>query len=81
MVDSVNALGFIAASLVALTFYMQSMIALRSTAILSNIFFITYAILNSPVLYPVLYLHLFLMPLNSYRLMGLVLQMKLKIHI
>lgn len=72
IVDWVDVIGCVAAILVALTFYMKSMIALRSLAIVSNFFFIIYAYFTTPVLYPILYLHMFLMPLNSYRLFFLL---------
>ena len=68
MTDFVTGIGYLAACLVGATFYMRSMIPLRSFAILSNIFFIAYAYLNTPQLYPVLLLHLFLLPLNIKRL-------------
>ena len=76
MPDWINIVGCIAAFLVALTFYVESMVALRCFAIVSNVCFITYAYFTTPVLYPVLYLHMFLMPLNSYRLFYLL----IKIH-
>lgn len=77
MADWVNMIGSMAAILVALTFYMESMVALRCLAISSNVCFITYAFFNTPILYPVLILHLFLMPLNSYRLFYLLVKVKL----
>lgn len=76
MDDLVNVIGCVAASLVALTFYMESMIALRCVAITSNFFFIAYAYLTSPVLYPILFLHVFLVPLNSYRLFFLLIKIR-----
>lgn len=78
MADWVNIVGCMAAILVALTFYMESMIALRCIAISSNFCFVTYAYFMTPVLYPVLLLHLFLIPLNSYRLFFLLVKMKLE---
>lgn len=68
MVSWVSMVGYIAALLVASTFYMKTMIALRCFALASNFCFITYAYFTVPTLYPVLCLHLFLVPLNSYRL-------------
>lgn len=70
--DWVEVVGSIAAVLVALTFCMKSMIALRTIAIASNICFIIYAYCTTPILYPILYLHMFLMPLNGYRLFFLL---------
>lgn len=58
--------GYLASSLVLLTFTMTSMRCLRLAAITSNIAFITYAILaNLP---PILVLHGILLPLNLFRL-------------
>ena len=58
--------GYLAAFLVFLTFYMKTMVPLRVIGICSNCAFITYAFLGG--LYPVLILHLILLPLNGLRL-------------
>jgi len=58
--------GYLAAVLVFLTFYMKTMIPLRIIGICSNCMFIIYGSLNG--LYPVLVLHLILLPLNGLRL-------------
>jgi CRP/FNR family transcriptional regulator, cyclic AMP receptor protein len=58
--------GYLAAFLVFLTFYMKTMVPLRVIGICSNCVFITYAYLGG--LYPVLILHVILLPLNSLRL-------------
>lgn len=58
--------GYLAALLVFLTFYMKTMIPLRIVGICSNCTFIVYGYLGG--LYPVLILHLVLLPLNSLRL-------------
>jgi CRP-like cAMP-binding protein len=58
--------GYLAAVLVFLTFYMKTMVPLRVIGIFSNCVFITYAYLGG--LYPVLILHVILLPLNSLRL-------------
>jgi CRP/FNR family transcriptional regulator, cyclic AMP receptor protein len=58
--------GYIAAVLVFLTFYMKTMIPLRIVGICSNCAFIVYGYLGG--LYPVLILHLILLPLNGLRL-------------
>lgn len=58
--------GYVAAMLVFLTFYMKTMVPLRLTGICSNCAFITYGFLGD--LYPVLILHLILLPLNVFRL-------------
>ena len=59
-------LGYIAAVLVFLTFSMKTMVPLRLTGIASNVFFIAYGYLNPA--YPLLILHLALLPLNILRL-------------
>ena len=58
--------GYVAAGLVFMTFYMKTMIPLLIVGICSNCAFIIYGSLDS--LYPVLILHLILLPLNSLRL-------------
>jgi len=62
--------GYFAALLVFLTFYMKTMIPLRIVGICSNCAFITYGYLGG--LYPVLILHLILLPLNSLRLREMI---------
>jgi CRP-like cAMP-binding protein len=62
----VEASGYIAALLVFSTFYMKTMIPLRTIAIASNVAFMTYAF--AARLYPVLLLHAVLLPLNALRL-------------
>ena len=59
-------IGYIASVLVLTTFYMKTMIPLRYCAIASNIAFIAYGFLDR--IYPVLVLHLLLLPLNVKRL-------------
>jgi len=61
-----QAAGYIAAVLVFLTFYMKTMIPLRIVGICSNFAFIVYGFLGG--LYPVLVLHVILLPLNVWRL-------------
>jgi CRP-like cAMP-binding protein len=58
--------GYLAALLVFLTFYMKTMIPLRIVGICSNCAFIIYGYLGG--LYPVLILHVVLLPLNGLRL-------------
>lgn len=58
--------GYTASLLVFSTFYMKTMIPLRSVAIASNVAFLTYGYFAS--LYPVFLLHAVLLPLNIYRL-------------
>ena len=59
-------LGYLASLLVFTTFYMKTMVPLRMVAIASNVAFMTYALMEQ--LYPVLVLHVTLLPLNVYRL-------------
>lgn len=61
-----QAAGYVAAVLVFLTFYMKTMVPLRVVGICSNFAFIVYGFLGG--LYPVLVLHLILLPLNGWRL-------------
>jgi hypothetical protein len=58
--------GYVASGLVLLTFTTKRMRPLRIVAILSNLAFIGYGILDDIV--PVLGLHLILLPLNIFRL-------------
>lgn len=58
--------GYVASALVFATFYMKTMLRLRIIAIVSNVAFITYGLLQG--LPPILILHLCLLPLNIIRL-------------
>jgi CRP/FNR family cyclic AMP-dependent transcriptional regulator len=58
--------GYVASALVFATFYMKTMMRLRVIAIISNVAFITYALLDG--LLPILILHAALLPLNILRL-------------
>ena len=58
--------GYAASLLVFSTFYMKTMIPLRTVAIVSNVVFMTYGFAAG--LYPVLFLHVVLFPLNILRL-------------
>jgi hypothetical protein len=62
----VDGVGYCASLLVFCTFYMKTMIPLRSVAIASNVVFITYGLAGG--VYPVLVLHVVLLPLNCLRL-------------
>jgi hypothetical protein len=62
----VELLGWLAAGLTLLAFSMRTMLPLRVSAILSNVFFISYAGLGG--LDPVLVLHVILLPFNIWRL-------------
>jgi len=67
LMDS-STIGFVASALVLAAFGMKDMINLRVVAICSNIAFIAYGIALN--LLPVLILHVVLLPLNGWRLMG-----------
>jgi len=62
----VDTLGYLAAVIVFLTFCMKRMMALRITAVSSNIAFIVYALAAG--LTPILILHGTLLPMNLWRL-------------
>jgi len=64
--NTVEGIGYLAASLVLATFCMKSMDALRLAAIASNMAFIAYGYFGH--LTPVLLLHALLLPINIYRL-------------
>ena len=62
----VDGVGYLASLLVFCTFYMKTMIPLRSVAIASNVVFMTFGFAGR--VYPVLALHAVLLPLNCLRL-------------
>ena len=62
----VDAIGFVAGSLVLATFLMRSLRALRMTAIASNFAFLTFEYMAG--VDPVLVLHAALLPINLWRL-------------
>jgi CRP-like cAMP-binding protein len=63
-------LGYLGALLTLATFSMKTMVHLRIAGIAANIAFIAYGALGN--VYPVLLLHLVLLPLNAWRLQQLV---------
>jgi CRP/FNR family transcriptional regulator, cyclic AMP receptor protein len=65
-INIADAVGYAAAFLVFITFYMKTMVPLRVLGIASNLFFIAYGYLAAA--YPPLLLHLLLLPLNVFRL-------------
>ncbi len=67
--QSIDFIGYIAASFVLATFCMRSMRALRFVAIASNLAFIAYGFLGD--LIPILVLHAMLLPMNIVRLLEL----------
>lgn len=62
----VNALGYVASASVLLTFCMRTMVPLRIVAIGSNVLFASFGALAH--IYPVLALHIILLPVNVTRL-------------
>ena len=72
IVTDCSAIGFIASALVLAAFGMKDMVNLRIVAICSNIAFITYGIVLD--LLPILILHVILLPLNGWRLVGVLKQ-------
>lgn len=64
----VEVAGYIASSLVFLTFYMRRMVPLRLVALCSNVAFLTYAVALH--LAPIAILHGALIPVNIIRLVG-----------
>lgn len=66
----IDAAGYLASILVFATFCMRTMIPLRVTAIVSNISFVVYGFFGH--VYPVLILHLILLPMNTWRTIEMV---------
>jgi hypothetical protein len=64
----VDVAGYIASSLVFMTFYMRDMIRLRLVALCSNVVFLIYA--GALHLLPIVILHGALIPVNVYRLVA-----------
>jgi hypothetical protein len=64
----VDLAGYVASSLVFLTFYMKDMIPLRVIALCSNVAFLVYA--GMLHLAPIFILHSALIPINARRLLG-----------
>jgi hypothetical protein len=64
--NSVEALGWLAAGLTLFAFSQRSMIPLRLTALGSNVSFIAYGVASGSL--PILALHLVLLPCNLHRL-------------
>lgn len=65
-----EAAGYLGSGLVFVTFCMKTMIPLRVIAISSNVAFIVYGLLGG--LYPILILHLVLLPMNVWRLIEMI---------
>lgn len=64
-----NLLGYAASCAVLATFLMRTMMPLRLVAILSNVLFLAYGYIQH--IYPVFFLHMALLPINSWRLFTL----------
>ena len=69
-INPVELLGYVAAIVNVGVYLMRTMIPLRIFAIATNLLFILYGFLAS--IHPMLLLHSFLLPLNSYRLLEMV---------
>ena len=65
----VDLLGYAASAAVLATFCMSTMIALRIVAIISNVLFVAYGIVDH--VYPVFILHAILFPVNALRVVQL----------
>lgn len=66
----IEVFGYLGALMTLTTFSMKTMLHLRMVAIVSNLAFMTYGVLGH--VYPVLLLHLTLLPLNAWRLRQLL---------
>jgi hypothetical protein len=64
----INLLGYAASCAVLATFLMRTMVPLRIIAILSNVLFAAFGYIQH--IYPVLFLHIVLLPINAWRLFG-----------
>lgn len=61
-----NLLGYAASCAVLATFLMRAMVPLRLVAILSNVLFLLFGYVQH--IYPVFFLHVALLPINTWRL-------------
>lgn len=66
----IEAFGYLGALMTLATFSMKTMLHLRMVGIVANLAFITYGVFNH--VYPVLLLHMTLLPLNAWRLWQLL---------
>ncbi|MGG7567230.1 Crp/Fnr family transcriptional regulator [Rhodovulum sp. DZ06] len=73
-VETTELLGFLAAGAVFLTFCMRTMLSLRIVAVISNMAFLVYALKAD--LIPILALHGTLLPMNLWRLLQLLRQVR-----
>ena len=70
----IDGVGYLASALVLVTFCMGTMLTLRAVAIGSNLAFVTYGL--TAEVYPVLALHLILLPLNVILLVRMALLLR-----
>src|ERR1700694_5046938 len=68
--NSVELVGYLAAAVTVATFWMRTMIPLRVAGIGSNLTWIVYGALAG--VYPALFLHLLVLPLNAVRLRQMI---------
>lgn len=68
MTNWIVILGYIGSLLAVFSFLAKTVIPLRAFAIGANLLMIAYAAFITPPLYPLLILHLILLPINVYRL-------------
>lgn len=61
-------LGYAASAAVLASFLMRTMVPLRLVAILSNVLFVAFGYVQS--IHPILFLHMVLLPINSWRLLA-----------
>lgn len=69
MTLGIEAIGFAGSFFAVVTYLMKDMRRLRIAAVLSSMFFITYAVMIGS--YPVLIMELILLPISAWRLMEL----------
>ncbi len=62
----IDVIGYLAALAVLATFCMNTIVPLRTVAVLSNVLFIIYGI--GAHLYPVFFLHAVLLPINTLKI-------------
>ena len=66
----IDGIGYLASALVLLTFCMSTMLSLRAVAMCSNLAFVGYGL--GAGVYPVLILHMILLPLNAMLLVQMI---------
>ncbi|KAA2242326.1 hypothetical protein [Salinarimonas soli] len=66
--DALDLIGFAAAGMTVITFAQKRMLPMRLSAVGANVLFIAYGFAGG--FYPILLLHLVLIPINLTRLLG-----------